>query len=52
MVLMLNIVSEAPAGLMTIGVYIPGNDESSNWLRQDLHDNQGSLRFVFYEDES
>ncbi len=51
MVMMLNAMSSADAGLMTIGVYIPGTDESSDFLRQDLKENPGSLQFVFYDTE-
>jgi len=51
MVMMLNAMGSADAGLMTIGVYIPGIDESSSFLRQDLSENPGSLQFVFYDTE-
>ena len=51
MVFMLNMMSQAPSGLMTIGIFIPGDDWSSQWLRENLQDNPGSLLFVFYEDE-
>ena len=51
MVMMLNAMGSADAGLMTIGVYIPGTDESSSFLRQDLSENPGSLQFVFYDTE-
>lgn len=51
MVLLLNFMSSADSGLMTIGVYIPGQDEGSQWLRENLKENPGSLRFVFYDDE-
>ena len=51
MVLMLNAMSSADAGLMTIGVYIPGSDEASVYLQQDLEDNPGSFTFIFYDDE-
>ena len=36
MVLMLNAMSAAPSGLMTIGVYIPGDDNCSKWLKENL----------------
>lgn len=51
MVLMLNAMSKAPSGLMTIGAYIPGDDYSSNALRQDLIENPGNLRFILYDSE-
>ena len=51
LVLLLNAMSSADAGLMTVGVYIPGDDYSSNWLRANLEDTPGSLRFIFYDDE-
>ncbi len=51
MVFMLNIMSTADAGLMTIGVYIPSDDEYSMRFRQDLADNPGSLQFIFYDNE-
>ena len=51
MVLMLNAVSSADAGLLTIGIYLPGEDFSSDYIKADLTDNPGSLRFIFYEDE-
>ncbi len=51
MVFMLNIMSSGDAGLMTIGVYIPSNDEFSNKLREDIKNNPGALQFVFYDDE-
>ena len=50
MVLMLNVMSTADSGLMTIGVYIPGTDQYSRQLKQDLQENPGALQFVFYED--
>ncbi len=49
MVMMLNAMSSADAGLMTIGVCIPGTDESSKFLRNDLQENPGSLQFVFFD---
>ena len=50
MVLMLYAMSSVPSGLMTIGVYIPGDDDCSKWLKQNLQDNPGSLLFKFYDD--
>ncbi|WP_081821970.1 ABC transporter permease [Pseudobutyrivibrio sp. LB2011] len=50
MVLMLNAMSAAPSGLMTIGVYIPGDDSCSKWLKENLESNPGSLLFKFYDD--
>ncbi len=52
MVLMLSVMSDAESGLMKIGVYIPGTDESSEYFRQDLQENPGSFTFVFYDDEN
>ena len=51
MALMLRTMSSADAGLLTIGVLVPGDDYSSQWLKNNLTDNPGSLRFIFYEDE-
>lgn len=51
MVFMLNIMSSADAGLMTIGVYIPSDDEFSQVLREDIANNPGALQFVFYDDK-
>ena len=51
MVLLMNAMSSADAGLMTIGVYIPGTDESSQYLMETLESDQGNLRFVIYDDE-
>ncbi len=51
MVLMLNAVSSADAGLLTIGIYLPGDDYSSDYLLKDLADNPGNLRFIFYDNE-
>lgn len=51
MVFMLNIMSSADAGLMTIGVYIPSDDEFSQALREDIESNPGSLQFIFYDDK-
>ena len=39
MVLMLNAVSSADAGLLTIGIYLPGEDFSSDYIKADLTDN-------------
>ena len=51
MVFMLNIMSSADAGLMTIGVYIPGEDEFSQTLKEDIENNPGALQFIFYDDK-
>ena len=51
MALMLRTMSSADAGLLTIGVYVPGDDYSSGWFINNLTETPGSLRFVFYEDE-
>ena len=50
LVILLNAMSSADSGLMTVGVYIPGNDESSQWLRANLEEEPGSLRFIMYDD--
>ena len=50
LVILLNAMSSADSGLMTVGVYIPGNDESSQWLRDNLEEEPGSLRFIMYDD--
>ncbi|WP_155951007.1 hypothetical protein [Pseudobutyrivibrio sp. MD2005] len=50
LVILLNAMSSADSGLMTVGVYIPGNDESSQWLRANLIEEPGSLRFIMYDD--
>ncbi len=51
MVLMMKTMASADAGLLTIGVHIPGADESSSSLREDLEANPGNLRFILYEDK-
>ncbi|NEX02394.1 MULTISPECIES: ABC transporter permease [Pseudobutyrivibrio] len=51
MVFMLNIMSSADAGLMTIGVYIPKDDEYCRTLRENIENNPGSLQFIFYDDK-
>ena len=50
LVILLNAMSSADAGLMTVGVYIPGTDYSSSWLKANLESEPGNLRFVFYDD--
>ena len=50
LVILLNAMSSADSGLLTVGVYIPGNDESSQWLRANLEEEPGSLRFIMYDD--
>ncbi len=50
LVLALKGVSRGDAGLMTIGVYIPGDDYSSNDLRESIEDEPGSFKYIFYND--
>lgn len=50
LVLALKEVSHGDAGLMTIGVYIPGDDYSSNDLRESIEDEPGSFKYIFYND--
>ena len=50
MVLALKGVSRGDAGLMTIGVYIPGDDYASNSLMESIEDEPGSFKYIFYED--
>ena len=51
MVLLLNAMSSADAGLLTIGVYIPGSDSGSIYLKENIQETPGSLRYIFYDDE-
>ena len=51
MAFLLRSMSSADAGLLTIGVYAPGEDYSSIWLKNNLTENPGSLRFVMYDSE-
>ena len=50
MVLALKGVSRGDAGLMTIGVYIPGDDYASNSLMESIEDEPGSFKYIFYDD--
>lgn len=50
MVFMMKTMASSDAGLLTIGVHIPGTDESSELLKADLTENPGNLRFILYED--
>ena len=49
MAIMLRSMSSAEAGLLTIGVYAAGDDYSSTWLKNNLMETPGSLRFVMYD---
>lgn len=51
MVLMMKSMASSDAGLLTIGVHIPGIDESSKRLKDDLTENPGNLRFILYDDK-
>lgn len=50
LVLLLNAMSTQESGLLTIGVYIPGQDHASSTIRADLENNPGELHFIFYDD--
>lgn len=50
MVLALKGVSHGDAGLMTIGVYIPGDDYASSALKESIETTPGSFRYIFYDD--
>ncbi len=51
LVFLLDAMSAAPSGLMTIGVYCPGDDASSERFMANLEEVPGSLRFISYDDE-
>lgn len=50
LVLLLNAMSTQESGLLTIGVYLPGQDYASTTIRADLENNPGELHFIFYDD--
>lgn len=50
MVLALKGVSRGDAGLMAIGVYIPGDDYASNSLMESIEDEPGSFKYIYYDD--
>ena len=51
MAFILKSMTSADAGLLTIGVFIPGDDYSSEWLKENLMDEPGNLRFILYDEE-
>ncbi|MBO6283827.1 MAG: hypothetical protein J6M63_07850, partial [Pseudobutyrivibrio sp.] len=50
MVLALKGVSRGDAGLMKIGVYVPGEDYASSALKESIETEPGSFRYIFYDD--
>lgn len=50
MVLALKGMGSGDAGLMTIGVYIPGEDYASSALKKSIETEPGSFRYIFYDD--
>lgn len=50
MVLALKGMGGGDAGLMTIGVYVPGEDYASSALKESIETEPGSFRYIFYDD--
>ena len=50
MVLALKGMGSGDAGLMTIGVYVPGEDYASSALKESIETEPGSFRYIFYDD--
>ncbi len=50
MVLALKGMGSGDAGLMKIGVYIPGEDYASSALKESIETEPGSFRYIFYDD--
>ena len=51
MVFLLKEVGWGQDNIMSIGVYIPGDDESSMALRENLSDETGVIQYLFYDSE-
>ena len=51
MVFLLKEVGHGQDNIMSIGVYIPGNDASSEALRENLIDETGAITYLFYDAE-
>ena len=49
MVIALKGMGSGDAGLMTIGVYIPGEDYASGALKENIETEPGSFRYFFYD---
>lgn len=49
MVFLLKEVGHGQDNIMSIGVYIPGDDESSQALRENLSDETGVIKYFFYD---
>lgn len=50
MVLALKGMGSGDAGLMKIGVYVPGEDYASSALKESIETEPGSFRYIFYDD--
>lgn len=51
MVFLLKEMSQGQENIMTIGVYLPGTDPSSQSLRENLDDESGAIKYVYYDSE-
>lgn len=49
MVFLLKEVGHGQDNIMSIGVYIPGGDASSEALRENLSDETGAIQYLFYD---